>query len=156
MISAKAHKISFIDITTAMFIFLFVYAAASKLIDYQKFEVQIGQSPMLTHFAGWFAWLIPSLEIIICFFLAVPNLQIIGLYGFFCLMIIFTTYIIAITNFSEYIPCSCGGVLQHMNWTQHLVFNIFFVILSTISILIYNRELKKNFIAIESGHTENL
>ncbi|MEJ0031509.1 MAG: MauE/DoxX family redox-associated membrane protein [Bacteroidota bacterium] len=41
-------------------------------------------------------------------------------------MVMFTAYIVVITRFSEYTPCSCGGVLEKMSWDQHLVFNIGF------------------------------
>ena len=137
MQSTQSFKKYFIDTVAFLFIFLFVYAAASKLIDYQKFQVQLGQSPILTQFAGWVAWMIPGLEIIISFSLAFPSLRILGLYASFSMMTLFTAYIIAITRFSEYIPCSCGGVTQHMNWNQHLVFNLLFVSLALTSILFH-------------------
>jgi hypothetical protein len=37
----------------------------------------------------------------------------------------FTTYIILILNFSSFIPCSCGGILEKLGWTEHLIFNFF-------------------------------
>jgi hypothetical protein len=133
----QSFKKHFICIATYLFIFLFIYAAASKLIDYQKFEVQLGQSPILTHFAHWVSWIIPAIEIITSVLLAFEAYRILGLYISFSLMTLFTAYIIAITRFSEYVPCSCGGVLQHMNWNQHLVFNLLFFFLSLTSILFY-------------------
>jgi hypothetical protein len=126
----------FIDIVSLILIFLFVYAAASKLLDYQRFLLQLGQSPILTHFANWIVWVIPGLEIIISALLAFPVYRILGLYASFSLMTLFTAYIIAITRFSDYIPCSCGGLLQHMNWNQHLIFNLLFVVLILVCILI--------------------
>ncbi len=47
------------------FILLFVYAAASKLIDFHDFQVQLGKSPLLTAFAWQVALLIPCIEIAI-------------------------------------------------------------------------------------------
>jgi hypothetical protein len=55
-------------------------------------------------------------------------------------MVMFTTYIIAITQFSDYIPCSCGGILQKMNWNQHLVFNIVFTGFSLAGILLEKQQ----------------
>ena len=168
MQSNQTFKKYFVDLASLLLIFLFVYAAASKLLDYQKFQVQLGQSPMLTHFAGLVAWIIPCIEIIIALSLAFGKYRIVGLYASFSLMVMFTAYIIAITRYSEYVPCSCGGILQHMTWNQHLVFNLLFVLLSLSSILIYPRPLtsaqeyyyklnqKRDFIAIGSGETENL
>jgi len=135
MQSTQSIKKYFTDTISLILILLFVYAAASKLLDFQRFQVQLGQSPILTHFAGWVAWIIPGLEIIISILLAIPCYRILGLYASFSLMVMFTAYIIAITRFSEYIPCSCGGILQHMNWNQHLIFNMLFVFLSLICIL---------------------
>src|SRR6266478_713273 len=113
-------KTILIEIISGLFILLFVYAAASKLIDYQNFRIQLGQSPLLTAFAGWVSWVIPFLEIIISIMLAFPKSRLFGLYASFSLMVMFTAYIIAITKFSDYVPCSCGGVLQNMSWSQHL------------------------------------
>ena len=128
-----------VEIISALLIFLFMYAAISKLLDYQKFQVQLGQSPLLTAFAGWVSWIIPFLEIIISIMLAVRKFRLFGLYASFSLMVMFTSYIIAITKFSDYIPCSCGGVLQNMSWNQHLIFNIAFILLALTGIILCSR-----------------
>lgn len=47
----------------------------------------------------------------------------------------FTAYIFIILSFTIYIPCSCGGVLETMGWTEHLVFNLFFVAMASIGVL---------------------
>jgi uncharacterized membrane protein YphA (DoxX/SURF4 family) len=141
------------DIISALFVLLFVYAAISKLVDFQKFRAQIGQSPLLTPFIGIVTWLIPTLEVSIATMLTIRKFQLAALYLSFTLMVIFTFYIVIILNFSEYIPCSCGGILQNMNWHQHLVFNIYFVLLAFIGVLIFPYD--QITIAIE-GEAENL
>lgn len=118
-----------IEIICFLLILLFVYAALTKLIDFNKFKAQLGQSPMLTAYADLVAFTIPISELLISFMLAITRLRLLGLYMSFSLMTMFTSYIIVITNFSEFIPCSCGGVLQNMTWNQHLCFNIFFMLL---------------------------
>jgi hypothetical protein len=120
-------------------VLLFVYAASSKLMDYTKFRVELGKSPLLTSVSGTVAWAIPVLEIGIATLLAFPQFRFWGLYASFTLMTIFTAYIIYILRFSPYIPCSCGGVLQQMNWTTHFYFNIVFALLSALGVLIYPR-----------------
>ena len=134
-----------LEVICFLFILLFVYAAVSKLTDVQKFTVQIGQSPLLTNIAGFTAWFIPIVEIGVALLLAWPRSRLYGLYGAFALMVMFTVYIIAILSFSEHIPCSCGGVLEKMGWTEHLIFNIVFLALAAIGILLltpphYQRE----------------
>ena len=137
------HKSIFIEIICFLFILLFVYAAVNKLMDVQKFTVQIGQSPLLTNIAGFTAWFIPIIEIVVALLLAWPKTRPIGLYGAFTLMVMFTAYIVAILSFSEHIPCSCGGVLEKLDWTEHLIFNIAFVILGAIGVLL--QSLPKNY-----------
>ncbi|MBC9795132.1 MauE/DoxX family redox-associated membrane protein [Sinomicrobium weinanense] len=136
-----------------LFILLFVYAAVSKLMDVQKFTVQIGQSPLLTNIAWFTAWFIPIIEIVVALMLTWPKMRLIGLYGAFALMVMFTAYIIAILSFSENIPCSCGGVLEKLGWTEHLVFNIGFIILAAIGILLQSQSKDRLHGSVEYGET---
>jgi uncharacterized membrane protein YphA (DoxX/SURF4 family) len=133
------------ELIPGLFILLFVYAATSKLLDFQTFSVQLGQSPLLTAFAEWVAWIIPIIELLIAVLLVMPRFRLVALYGSFGLMVMFTTYIIAIIKFSDYIPCSCGGVLQNLSWNQHLVFNIGFVLIALIGIFSHRPSEKNTF-----------
>jgi uncharacterized membrane protein YphA (DoxX/SURF4 family) len=119
-----------------LYVLLFVYTAVSKLLDFENFQVQLGQSPLLSAFAEWVSWAVPIVEILIAIALLVPRYRLVGLFSAFALMVMFTVYIIIILNFSSFIPCSCGGIMEKMSWTQHLVFNIVFVILAAAGILI--------------------
>ena len=132
-------KTFIIEIICFLFILLFTYAGLMKLMDVQKFTVQIGQSPLLTDFAGVVAWGIPITELLIAGLLAIPRLRLVGLHASFSLMVMFTAYIIAILQFSENIPCSCGGVLEAMGWTEHLIFNIGFVMLAMTGIVLQTK-----------------
>jgi hypothetical protein len=105
-------------------------------MDTEKFTAQIGQSPILTDFASGLAWVIPMLEIIVSLILMFQGLRLIGLYVSFALMVMFTAYIIAILQFSDHIPCACGGVLSKLGWTEHLIFNVGFLLLSTVGIIL--------------------
>lgn len=133
-------KAIIIETICFLFILLFTYAAVSKLVDIEKFQVQIGQSPLLTPFATWIAWLIPGLEVLISLLLAIQRTRLIGLYASFTLMVIFTAYIAAILNFSSYVPCSCGGILEKLGWKEHLLFNIGFVFLAIAGIILHFKQ----------------
>ena len=137
--SDKTKKVA-LEIICFLFILLFTHAAVTKLIDYQKFTVQIGQSPLLTDFAGVLAWAVPGVELLIAGMLAITRLRMVGLYAAFSLMVMFTAYIIAILQFSDSIPCSCGGVLEAMGWTEHLIFNMGFVLLGIAGIVLHSAE----------------
>ena len=135
------------DAIAALFILLFMYAALTKLLEFQKFKVQLGQSPMLTYMAAKVAVMVPLTEIMIALLLAFQQTRQWGLYASFCLMSLFSAYIVAITQFSDYIPCSCGGILQKMSWNQHLVFNIVFIVLAATAILLSNTDTDKRQLA---------
>lgn len=131
------------EIISGLFFLLFLYSAVDKLYDVQKFIVQLGQSPMLTAFAGYIAWIIPALEIIIAVLVVIPKTTLIGLFASFSLMVMFTAYIFVIMNYSEYIPCSCNGILEGASWAQHLTFNIVFVILAAVGIVMRAKQQKR-------------
>ena len=138
-------KKQYIETTASyLFVLLFLYAAVSKLVDFQNFRVQLGQSPLLTANAGFFAIMVPILEILISGMLLHPRWRLAGMYAAFSLMVMFTAYIIAILRFSDYVPCSCGGILQKMHWNTHLIFNIFFVLLAATAIIIHPDPDKEN------------
>ncbi|TWV91985.1 MauE/DoxX family redox-associated membrane protein [Chitinophaga pinensis] len=122
-----------------LFILLFVYTAVSKFLDYENFRAVIGQSPLLTRFAPVLAIVVPVAEIVIALMLVLPKYRRAGLYASFAIMMLFTTYIIVLMTLAEKIPCSCGGVISRMTWTQHLYFNIFFVLLALLGMWLYTR-----------------
>lgn len=116
--------------------FLFVYAAVSKLLDFETFETQLGQSPLLSAYAKPVAFGVPLFELIIAFFLMYKPFRMIALFGFLGMMVMFTTYIIVVLIFSPYIPCSCGGVLEALGWKEHLIFNSLFIGVALIGIFV--------------------
>lgn len=118
------------------FILLFVYASVSKISDFENFQVQIGQSPLLSSYAGIVSYSVIIAELLIAFLLIFPQYRIIGSYGSLGIMTSFTIYIYLILNYSEFIPCSCGGILEKLGWEEHLIFNICCVIAATVSIFI--------------------
>lgn len=127
-----------IEIICLLYVVLFVYAAVSKLLDFENFKVQLGQSPLLSAFTDYIAWIVPTLEIIIVLLLLSSKFKYEGLILAYSLMIMFTTYIIIILNFSPFVPCSCGGVLAKLGWTEHLIFNITFVIMAFIGAVLHH------------------
>ncbi|MGC1244316.1 MAG: MauE/DoxX family redox-associated membrane protein [Chryseosolibacter sp.] len=54
-------------------------------------------------------------------------------------MFAFTGYIAFILTFSPYVPCSCGGILSSMGWTEHLIFNVVFTALAVAGIFLHLR-----------------
>lgn len=133
------NKELIVTVISYLLVLLWLYAATNKILDFQKFKVQIGQSPILTDYAVIIAWIIPAIEIILSIILLLNRTILIGLYASFGMMLMFTAYIIVILNFAERVPCSCGGILEKMGWTTHLIFNIGFTILALVAVIFQTR-----------------
>lgn len=119
-----------------LYIILFVYASISKLLDFENFQIQLGQSPILSAYAGVVSIAVIVFELVLAGLLLFKRTRLIGFYGSFSLMVCFTVYIFLILNYSEFIPCSCGGVLEKLGWTEHLIFNIAFIVLAFLAIIL--------------------
>ncbi len=142
----KDYKSIIVKIISNFFILLFIYAAVSKLLDFENFQVQIAQSPLLSAYAGFISYAVIVLELVIVLLLIFPRSNLLGLYTSTALMTAFTIYIFLILNYSDFVPCSCGGILEKMGWTEHLIFNIFCLIMGGLSVIIIER----------AGHKTNL
>ncbi|ROI10081.1 tellurium resistance protein TerC [Chryseobacterium sp. H3056] len=112
------------------FALLFIYAAVSKMLDFENFQVQLAQSPLLSAYAGFISYGVLALELLTAGALLWNKTRRAALYASFGLMVAFTVYIYLILNYSDYIPCSCGGILEKMSWGQHLFFNSVCVVLA--------------------------
>jgi hypothetical protein len=140
MVMRLFRGITVIDGVSFLFIALFTYAAGNKLLEYDVFKAQIGKSPLIMGHAAWIAWVVPGVEILLSITFLVPRMQLVSLYGAYSLMLMFTLYIAFILNFSPYVPCSCGGILNTMGWTGHLIFNICFTLLAVVGVFMYKGE----------------
>lgn len=143
-VSISKTKRVMVEIISTLYILLLVYAAVSKLVEFENFQIQIAQSPLLTAFAGFIAVAVIVLELFIALLLSVPKTRVIGLYMSFTLMMLFSIYIFLILNYSPFVPCSCGGILENMGWKEHLVFNLAFTLLAIIGLYFSHSKAKIN------------
>ena len=120
----------FPEIISFLLVFLFVYAAFSKLFNYTDFKNQLSKSPLIHSLYEPVSIILPLTEIVTAVLLCIESTRKTGLVLSFILMTLFTLYIIYMLLFEKHLPCSCGGVLKQMTWKQHLVFNIFFTALA--------------------------
>lgn len=130
----NAFNSRLIFVVRVLLIFVFIYAACSKLADLQTFSHQISLSPLIPEgLQGAVAILIPLSEIFISILLCFDITSRSGLYAGYFMMLLFTLYIIFLMGYSTFIPCSCGGILGKMSWKYHLLFNISLLIFSVIA-----------------------
>lgn len=132
-----------------LIVLLFVYAAVSKLLDFETFEIQLGQSPLLSAFAAWVSWGVILIELLTACLLMFDKTRHLGLYIAFSLMVMFTAYIYIILNYSDFVPCACGGILEKMGWTQHLWFNI--IVCGLIILALFITDISKKQVLIIIG-----
>jgi len=130
-----------LEIICYLMLLLFAYAGLVKLFDHQSFVADLRKSPLLSSFAFWISFLLPLTELVVALLVVFDRSRLIGLYGSFFLMLLFTFYIIAVTHFSASIPCSCGGIFRTMSWNEHLLFNIVFCLLALAGLTLHYRHL---------------
>src|SRR5687768_5308263 len=118
------------DIISAIFIFLFVYTALSKLYTYKLFTETLEGTPLVGGISTYVAIFIIAIELAIPLLLFIPHTRKLGLYSTLTLMIVFTLYIGYMIIFTPHRPCTCAGVIEKMTWMQHLLFNIVFTLLA--------------------------
>lgn len=147
MNATESKKIT-VEIISILLIILFVYSALSKLLEFQNFQAQLGQSPLLSAYTGFISYAVLAVEFVIAILLAIHRTRFIGLLASFALMLMFTAYIIVILNYSSFIPCSCGGILEKLGWKEHLIFNIGFTVLAAIASLIVSANKKSTIIKL--------
>ena len=132
-----------LDIITSLFILLFLYTGVNKIIDHQRFDWALHKSPLLHTAAPVLAWLVPVGEISIAISLLIPRARRIGLISSAILMGIFTIYVGFMLSFRNDRPCTCGGIIEYMNWHQHLYFNLGFTVMGLLALKI-DKKLKQS------------
>jgi len=128
-----------IEIISGLLAILFMYASLSKLLNYTTFRLQVSASPVINQFAA-IVWILPVVEIMITAMLAVNYTRKYGLYASAFLLVLFTGYICCMLVFVEHLPCSCGGVLTKLTWKQHILFNMFFLSICLVGIVLEKKE----------------
>lgn len=119
----------FINAVCFLFITMFVYAAVSKWLIFNVFVSQINRQPFDDRLTPLLVWGLPLSEIAVSLLMVFDKTRLLGLQIATAMMIVFTGYIILIMmHFFGKIPCACGGAITEFTWTQHLFFNLFFVI----------------------------
>lgn len=135
---------SFIKSTVPfLLIILFTYAAASKLMDIDRFRSQLYLQPFAHGLANVLLYALPAIELIVAVLLCFNRTRFAGLLLSTLLMAVFTTYIsLVLLHYWGKVPCSCGGILQHMSWPVHLAFNWAFMIAGVTAIALHLTERK--------------
>jgi uncharacterized membrane protein YphA (DoxX/SURF4 family) len=132
-----------VEIIALLFVILFLYTGIAKLMEFDVFQEQLNDSPILEPVASLVAWGLPITEFIVSIALFIPKYRLRGLYAAFTLMILFTTYVAILLSISTELPCSCGGIMEALSWPAHLVVNIALIGLALTGIILA-KKIKRN------------
>lgn len=130
------------NIIATLFIFLWLYTAASKIVGYNIFLAQLKMSNILGHVALLVSIIIPTIELIITGILLIGlytqrnKLLKSGLIASAGLLGLFTIYISTMMLTNSHLPCTCGGFIQQLSWPEHLIFNIVMMVITMIGIVL--------------------
>ena len=113
-----------VNTVSFLLIVLFIYAAVSKLLDFSHFKWEMHNQELFPFLQMMLIYLLPASELFIVALLAVVRIQTTGLYASVLLIALFTGYtFLVIMHVFKRVPCSCGGILEHMGWPAHFIFN---------------------------------
>ncbi len=135
-----ARKI-YLDITGFLLILLWVYAAVSKLAEFDQFRLSMHNQPLPTLLQNSLIYVLPSAELFVSMLLINNRTAGIGLWCSAILLASFSGYIaLGLLHYFSRVPCSCGGIFTHITWQAHLVFNLAFLLLTLSALYIDLRE----------------
>ncbi|MCK0135295.1 MauE/DoxX family redox-associated membrane protein [Arenibacter sp. S6351L] len=132
----QKYRGTIVELSSLMFIILFAYTGLTKLLEGHLFYDNIRNSPVLggKAMASLATWTLPLSELAVALLLIWRKTRLMGLYGSMGLMLLFTSYTLAIVFFAPYRPCSCGGIISLLSWEQHLVLNLVLLLLALTAI----------------------
>ncbi|WP_276360189.1 MauE/DoxX family redox-associated membrane protein [Daejeonella sp. H1SJ63] len=132
---------SYVQLISCLLILLWVYAATSKLINYEQSRMQMMNQVFPDSINGILLWAVPLIELLISGLLLFHGTRKVGLFLSAILLFLFSGYVLLVMlNVFGRIPCSCGGIIAKLGWGQHLVFNLIFLGLALIGFMFYDKE----------------
>jgi hypothetical protein len=125
---------------------LFAYAAAVKALAYDKFIMDLDQSPLLTNInKPMLAKAILGFEFLTVVLLHITSTKKWGLYAAFFQLLIFSGYLTTLYFFyTTTLPYASGGILGKMSYPVHIAFDLVCTLLALCGVLLFNSIHKRN------------
>lgn len=135
------HKtIWFVDVVSAVLLFVFLYTALSKLAEHEGFLLTLKQVSLLAPFATVISRLLPVGELILVLLLFFPKTRRVGLQLSVLAILLFSLYILYLLILAPSLPCSCGGFISKLSWRQHLFLNFCLVTMGVAAVSVDKRK----------------
>ena len=135
----------FIEIASYTLMMLFAYASINKLIDYDIFLKDLNRSPLLAKYSKLFSIIVPIIELCTCTMLIFEKTRKQGFISSVILMTLFTFYVGYVLFYMKQQPCSCGGIIRSLSWTNHLIFNITFLLIALTGLVFHYKKHKTHY-----------
>lgn len=130
-----------ISVISAFLILLWVYAAVSKMIDFNFFVYSLHESHHVEK-GSTVAVVIIIIELFVAACLFWPKLNYAGLCMSAILLIGFTGYIIYMMINMPRLPCNCGGIIKTLSWRGHILLNVVFLLFAVTGIILIKAKKK--------------
>ena len=136
----KKENLDISYIIELVFIGLYTYTALEKLLDFDIWIIKLFKTGFFSLSFSYFLGVgVPIAEFVIVFCL-IFQLKFCYQINFFFILVL-TLYLIFHHYFSLSENCSCGGLLERLDFVSHLLFNIGLLFLS--SVLLYYKKRQK-------------
>lgn len=133
-----------LNLIRCLLVVLYSYVAFSKWFAFRQFLYDTHNQPFPRWLGDVLIVLIPFLEFFTALFLVFPSLLVWGFRLSTILMTLFTLYVSAVLlGWFHRVPCPCGGFLSGLDWGQHLIMNIFLLLLSLTGLILIKSSNKK-------------
>lgn len=124
----------------SLLILLYLYTGLTQFMSYKFFHGNIYNQPILQWSKPILVFAIPGSQLLVALLLVFEKSRKLALWSSLGLLTMFTVYIILIiSNALARVPCTCGGVISSFTWPQHLVFNLFFMALNAIALVLMRK-----------------
>ncbi|RZM25257.1 MAG: hypothetical protein EOO88_19945 [Pedobacter sp.] len=139
MLSKLNHKV--FNGISYLFMFLWLYTVSHKLIGFGEFRWALFNQPLPHWLSVTLLFFLPFVELAAVLLLAFGRYRYIGMLLSLSLMLAFTAYVgLVLTDSFDRVPCACAGILEKMDWSSHLAFNLILLALSLLAIFFHLRE----------------
>jgi putative oxidoreductase len=127
-------KQSIIEVLSTFLLVMFLYTAFSKFFDWASYKRGMQNQHFSDVVTNLLIFTLPPIEIAAGTLLIFTKTRLIGLLTSLMLMLGFTGYVgLIVAGYFLKVPCPCGGALKELTWTQHLIFNSFFLLIAMIA-----------------------
>jgi putative oxidoreductase len=110
-------------ILTVLLILFWLYAAGTKLYDFNTFKGEMNNQVFSRRISNALAYTLPAVEIMIAALLVNSTTRLTGMILSCSMILVYTTYVgLALLDVYNRMPCNCAGLLS--SWEANLILNL--------------------------------